>query len=307
VTEQHLQIPSESESENTFDLIAKMSEYMEKRERFAVLTVTRVIGSTMAKPGFKMLVSKDGVRVAGTLGGACPEAQLLELAMESMEKEEPKLIRVSLTNASESVSSLLEPPKGQNKTEEVPPDVDQEIVVETMCGGKMDVFIDPIVPPKRLILIGQGGRDDVEDALLRLGKFLGFYVEVIDPSPILSVHPDRLHDDVGFDLRKFHFVESDSVVVLTKGERDVPTLMAIFERTKRPQYVGLVASNRRVKEDTAQLRANKIPQDVIDTLHAPAGADIGAVTPNEIALSIISEVIATKNRRTVAPKPKIMA
>jgi xanthine dehydrogenase accessory factor len=310
VTDLSISSPSavEPESQNNFDFVTKMSELMEKREQFAVLTVIRTIGSTMAKSGFKMLVSSEGVRLAGTLGGACPEAQLCELAVQSMKEENPMLIRVSLSGAADSVSSMLGSKDKQAQTQSAaPPGVDQEIVVETLCGGKMDVFIEPFVPPKRLVLIGQGGRDDVEDALLRLGKFLGFYIEVVDPSPLLSIHPDRLHDDVGFDLRKFAFVKSDSVVVLTKGERDVPTLTAVLEKPVKPQYVGLLASKRRVSDDTGQLRANKVPQDVIDSIHAPAGADIGAVTPNEIALSIISEIIATRNSKTVVAKPKLRA
>ncbi len=164
----------------------------------------------------------------------------------------------------------------------------------------MEIYVEPYLPQQRVILIGQGGKDDVEDALVRLGKMLEFEVVVIDHNPILSEEPDETIRDADFDISKFKFNESDSVLVLTKGARDVAVLQALAKF--RLRFVGLLASRQRVTEDFEALRRSNAPKDFVDSIHAPVGVDIGAVTPSEIALSIISEVVATKYGKVLPRK-----
>jgi xanthine dehydrogenase accessory factor len=148
--------------------------------------------------------------------------------------------------------------------------------------------------------VGHGGKDEVEDSLVRLGKMLDFEVIVIDHSPVLSEQPDRLIKDPTFDIGKFDFSGNDSVVVLTHGEGDVETLRALSARKLR--YVGMLASRRRVKETVDRLRALKVGEEFVSSLRSPAGADIGAVTAEEIALSIMAEITAAKYGRDVLRK-----
>lgn len=258
-------------------------------EPFAVATVVKTEGSSIGKPGFKVIISGTGEVLYGTLGGACPESAIVPSAKKTMRTGSPKTVKVYLESVEDAVGAVL---KSQSE---------DEIHVETNCGGMMELYLEPYLPPRRLVLIGQGGKDDVEDALVRLGKSLDFEVVVIDHSPMLGEQPDQLIKDLDFSVDKFGFSDSDSVVVLTKGGRDVEILQALSKFKLR--YVGLLASGQRVRDDVAKLRESGVKEQFISSLRAPVGADIGAVTPAEIALSIMTEVVAEKYGKSVSRKP----
>lgn len=158
------------------------------------------------------------------------------------------------------------------------------------------------MPSERLVLIGQGGRDDVEDALVRFGKALDFEVVVVDPNPELTESPDRLVKTSVPDTETLALGDRDSVVILTKGERDVAVLTNLARTPAR--YVGMLASRHRVEKNRAELRQNGIPEEFLAELHAPIGVDIGARAPTEIALSILAEVVAAKYGKTRARAEK---
>jgi len=135
---------------------------------------------------------------------------------------------------------------------------------------------------------------------VKMGKSLDFGVVVIDHSPVLSEQPDELIKDIDYDLGKFPCASADSVVVLTRGERDVGTLAALSKVKLR--YVGMLGSRQRIREDLAKLREAGVGEQFIASLRAPIGADIGAVTATEIALSILSEIVAAKYGKEVLRK-----
>lgn len=255
---------------------------------FAVATVVKTEGSSLGKPGFKVIISSSGEVLYGTLGGVCPESAIASAAKMTMRTGTPKMLKVFLESVENSLGAVL---KSQNE---------DEVHVETNCGGTMEIYVEPYLPQQRLILIGQGGKDDVEDALVRLGKSLDFDVVVVDHSPVLSEQPDQLIEAVDFDIATFAFTNSDSVVVLTKGERDAETLkeLSVFKL----RYVGMLASRQRVREDLAKLRKIGVKEQFLSSLRAPVGADIGAVTASEIALSIMAEVVAAKYGKVLPRK-----
>ena len=255
---------------------------------FAVATVVSIEGSSLGKPGFKVVISGAGEVLYGTLGGVCPESAIVASAKMTMRTGLPKMVKVFLEGVENSVGAVL---KSQSE---------DEVHVETNCGGKMDIYIEPYLPQQRLILIGQGGKDDVEAALLKMGKGLDFDVVVIDHSPVLSEQPDQLIKDVEYDIGKFPFTNTDSVVLLTRGERDVETLAKLSEFKLR--YVGMLGSRQRVRDDLAKLRKTGVSEQFISSLRAPIGADIGAVTAPEIALSILAEILAAKYGKEVLRK-----
>ena len=268
---------------------AKMIDSLAARGApFAVATVVNTEGSSLGKPGFKVIISGAGEVLYGTLGGVCPESAIVSAAKMTMRTGTPKMIKVFLEGVENSVGAVL---KSQSE---------DEVHVETNCGGKMDIYIEPYLPQQRLILIGQGGKDDVEDALVKMGKSLDFEVVVIDHSPMLSEQPDKLIKDVDYDLGKFPFANTDSVVVLTHGERDVETLGTLSKFKMR--YVGMLASRQRAREDVTKLRESGVEEQFTSSLRAPIGADIGAVTATEIALSILSEIVASKYGKEVLSK-----
>lgn len=272
---------------------AKMTANLVSRgEPFAVATVVRVEGSTVGKPGFKVVISKDGEVLFGSLGGVCPDSAMADAAKKAMSTRSPRTVKVYLESVEKSVEAVV-----KSKT-------DDEVHVETNCGGTMEVYVEPYLPQQRLVLVGQGGKDDVEDALVALGKMMDYEVVVIDHAPVLSLEPDQLIKDVDYDLARFKFLESDSVIVLTKGARDVETLAAISKVKLR--YVGMMASRQRTMEDLAALRSAGVGEEFVGSLHSPVGLDMGAVTPAEIALSIMSEVVAVKYGRAL-PSKKLAA
>ncbi len=257
---------------------------MGRGEPFAVATVVKTEGASIGKPGFKLIISSTGEVLYGTLGGACPESAVVPYAKKTIRTGLPKTIKVYLESVEDSVGAVL---KSQGE---------DEVHVETNCGGNMELYIEPYLPTQRLVIIGQGGKDDVEDALVSLGKALDFEVVVIDHSPILTEQPDQ----VARDMEGFAFSDSDSVIVLTKGARDVETLEALSKFKLR--YVGLMASAQRAKDNLAQLKKDGVPEAFLSSLRTPVGLDIGAITPTEIALSIIAEVVADRYGKAAVRK-----
>lgn len=268
---------------------ARIHELTAAREPFAQATVTKTEGSTLAKTGFKILIDHDGRVVGGTLGGGCPEGPIVEVARQTMKDGRPRLVRVHLVDAAQAIQGTVGEPK------------EDEIYVETYCGGTLEVFVEPVLPAERLVIVGQGGKDDVEEALVHLGKGVGFEVLVVDPVPQLQEQPDRLVKAARIDPGELDLGTRDSVVVLTKGERDAAVLAALSRADLR--FVGILASRTRLKKDLEELRAQGVPDAFLARLHAPIGLDIGAQTPAELALAILADVVATKYGKDAPHKP----
>ncbi|MGI0070957.1 MAG: XdhC family protein [Thermoplasmata archaeon] len=267
-----------------------LASLVERREPFAVATVTRTEGSTLAKSGFKLLIAQTGEIAAGTFGGGCPEGPIVEAALEAIRVGEPRVLRVHLVDTEKSVSGTLH---------ESDPN---EIWVQTNCGGVLEVYLEPMVPTHRLVLVGQGGRDDVEAALVRLAKTLGYDVVVVDPAPALPEAPHELIRESQIDGHRLALSSHDFVVVLTKGERDVAVLEALSHFPVR--YVGMLASRHRVKQNVDELAKRGVSAEFVASIHSPIGLDIGAKTPEELAVAIMAEVIATKyGKGSPLPRP----
>jgi len=266
-----------------------LAELVGRREPFAVATVTRTEGSTLAKPGFKLLITDKGEIAAGTFGGGCPEGPIVEAARQAIAAGEPRVLRIHLVDTEQAVGGTVR---------ETDPN---EIWVQTNCGGTLEVYVEPMLPTHRLLLIGQGGRDDVEGALVHWGKLLGFEVVVVDPSPVLAESPHVLIEASHPDVEQLRLSRHDFVVVLTKGERDVAVLEAL-SRSPVP-FVGLLASRHRARQDREELTKRGVPSGFLDALRSPIGLDIGAKTPEELALAIMAEVVAVKYGKAPARPP----
>jgi xanthine dehydrogenase accessory factor len=270
------------------DFARLTDELAAKGEPFAVATVVKTEGSSLGKPGFKVVISGDGKVLYGTLGGSCPESAIVHTAKKVLSTGTPRVVKVYLESVEKAVEAVV---KSQNE---------DEIYVETNCGGTMEIYVEPYLPALRLVLVGQGGKDEVEDALVRLGKLMDYEVIVIDHSPELTQEPDKLIRDPNFDLLRFEFHPSDSVVMLTKGEGDAEALQAASRSPVR--YVGMMASRQRAADTIRELRKRGVSESYLGFIHTPAGADIGALTPAEIALSIMAEVVAVKYGKRVPNK-----
>jgi xanthine dehydrogenase accessory factor len=257
-----------------------LAELVARRAPFVVATVTKTEGSTLAKSGFKILITDAGEIAGGTLGGGCPEGPIVQVALETLTTGEPRVLRIHLVDTEGSVAGTLH---------ESDPN---EIWVQTNCGGVLEVYIEPMLPTPRLVVIGQGGKDDLEAALVHLGQRLGFEVTVVDPHPALPEPPHQIIRQSVVDPVALGLGGTDYVVVLTKGERDVAVLESI---SKVPvKFVGLLASRHRIRLDLDGLTERGVSLEFRNALHAPIGVDIGAKTPEEIAVAIMADVLATK-------------
>jgi len=241
----------------------------------AMVTVVATEGSTPQKAGARMLVRADGT-IVGTIGGGCLEAEMAWRAREAITARRAKLVAYDLTPDQAGDDGLV-------------------------CGGRMQVFIEPIEGTPCLCLFGAG---HVAQPLARLAKACGFRVEVSDDR-IKFANAERFPDadrivvdDVAAAAEKMSLGPSSYAVIVTRGHKgDGEALRAVVGRGLR--FVGLLGSRPKVVHIFAALRDEGVPTDELARIHAPSGIEIGAVTPEEIAVSILAEMIAV--RRGVDP------
>ncbi len=254
----------------TTELLEAALKRLHAGETVALATIVRAHGSTSRAIGSKMLIYSDGSSV-GTIGGDEMKRRVIEESKATLQKGIPQLIHYKL----EEVDSE-------------DPDIE---------GGENDVFIDVISGKKTLLVIGAGrlGRK-----LTSLGAFLGMRVIVFDDRSDYATKqhfPDAseiIVGDIGNKLKQFDITRWCYVVIATRGhESDSVALSAAIDSPA--SYIGMVCSKRRKKRLFRQLLAEGITQDLLDTVRAPIGLDIGADTPEEIAISVMAEIIETSH------------
>src|SRR5215831_17229217 len=250
---------------------------LERGEPAALVTIVRSSGSTPQRTGAKMLVFADG-RIVGTIGGGCYENDALGKAREAIASGKPALIKYDLNDDFVQESGLI-------------------------CGGQMEVYIDPIAASPALYIIGAG---HVGWHLARFAADAGFRIHVVDDREKFA-NRERFPaaeslavDDIGAWLHAADLPASAYVVVVTRGHtHDFEAVRALAARDLR--YLGLIGSRAKVARIFTALDAEGMPAECLDRVHAPIGLDIGAITPGEIAVSILAELIAIRHGKDVTP------
>jgi len=239
----------------------------------ALCTIIQAKGSTPRKAGAKMLVYKDG-SIVGTIGGGKIEAMVIEEALESIETGESKVRSFD----------LIDPKKGD----------------PGICGGTQDVFIDPLKQSEDLVVIGGG---HVGRAVVHLGRWLGFRVTLSDDreeycTPENAPGADAyVHCSLDELPGKYAFSDQSAIVLATRNNQvDIQGLPELLEAPSA--YIGVISSRRRWKLTREELVKEGVREQDLDRIRAPIGLDIHAETPEEIALSILAEVIQTKRSRS---------
>jgi xanthine dehydrogenase accessory factor len=250
------------------DLYNKAAELASQGQPFAVATVVQVEGSSSAKRGSKALFGALGQLVAGWIGGGCAESAVRSEALKSLETERPRMLTVDMS--------------------------DEELGVGMPCGGKMEIFIEPVLPKPDLLIVGHGR---IAEMLALLGHWMGFSVTVNDPGAEASAFPlaDRLVTE-DFDLVETPIGPRSYVVIATQHKRDHLWLQKALEGNAT--YIALIASRHRAQLVLEYLREAGLPAEKLDTVWAPAGLDIAAATPEEIALSVMSQMVALRRGGT---------
>jgi xanthine dehydrogenase accessory factor len=246
------------------DLLALAYDLARRREPFAVATVVRCERPTSAKVGARALVHADG-RVTGWIGGSCAEPLVVREALLALRDGQPRLLALVGPDG-----ARLGPREGV-----------REQAMSCHSGGTLEIYVEPVLPRPQLVLIGGG---PVIETLARLGGAAGFDVGRVDGEEGLAglaPGPDAC------------------VVVATHGRFDEAALDHVLRRETR--YASLVASPRRAAAVGEALLARGLPAGQLGRLKAPAGLDLGAVTPEEIAVSILAEIVQV--RRQAAPAP----
>ena len=260
------------------DIYEEIVRLRQEGRRGAVATIVNVRGSIPSFETAKMLVRDDG-SIVGTIGGGCVEAEVWQAAREIMEGEKPRTLTFNLN---------------QN------PKYDTGLV----CGGTLDIFIEPVLPPASLYIFGAG---HVALSLYRAAKTAGFDVTVIDDRESYANRerfPDAKEvfaEDFDQAMSRITPNETSYIVIVTRGHRDDMHVLRWAVQT-RARYVGMIGSKRKTIAITHELVKEGISEHLFQRIHAPVGLDIGAITPEEIAVAITAELIAVR-RRVERPLP----
>jgi xanthine dehydrogenase accessory factor len=239
------------------DLLALAAELGRRGQPFALATVVRCEAPTSAKPGAKALVRADGT-VSGWVGGACAEPVVVREALSAIRDGQSRLIGLYGQGG-----------RSPGRTEGI-----LEYAMACHSGGTLEIYVEPYLPKPLLLLVGRG---PVVEALASLGRAADHSVVVLAKETL----------DEG--LAQVALTPRASVVVATHGDADEEALTRVL--ASDAGYVSLVASRRRAAAVLEGLRRRGVPAERLGRLNAPAGLDIGAVTPEEIAVSILAEII----------------
>jgi xanthine dehydrogenase accessory factor len=260
------------------EVFSALSEALQRGEEVALVTIVASTGSTPQRVGAKMLVYADG-RTVGTIGGGCYENEAFWKAREAIKNRKPITLKFELNDDFAQESGLV-------------------------CGGQMEVFVEPVEPSPELFVFGAG---HVGYFVAKLAHEVAFKVHVIDDREKFA-NVDRfgpgidvIVDHIPTWLANHTLPPTAYAVIVTRGHtHDLDTLRALA--TSPHRYLGLIGSKAKVKRIFDVLIDEEgLPAESLQGIHAPIGLDIGAITPQEIAVSILAELIAVKHGRIAEP------
>ena len=236
----------------------------------ALVTIVSATGSTPREEGAKMLVKPDG-SILGTIGGGSLEAQVIEEAVEVIKQGKPKRLHMSLTAKEAEEAGMI-------------------------CGGDLEVFIEPVLNPPTLCIFGGG---HVSLPLAKMGKTLGFKIAVIDDradfasTDRFSEADTLLAEDFSKAFPQLKIDKSSYIVIVTRGHQHDELVLEWAVGTAA-KYIGMIGSQTKTETIFSHLLAKGITKEQLDRVHAPIGLEIEAQTPEEIAVSILAEVIKVR-------------
>jgi xanthine dehydrogenase accessory factor len=258
------------------DIYEQIVQLRREGRRGAVATIVNVRGSIPSFRTAKMLVRDDG-SIVGTIGGGCVEADVWQAAREVMESEKPRTLTFDLNQDPKYDTGLV-------------------------CGGTLEVFIEPVLPPALLYIFGAG---HVAVNVCKAAALAGFDPIVTDDRTSYATKERfpaaREVHALDFDeaMHKLEPNEASYIVIVTRGHRDDMHILRWAVQT-RARYVGMIGSKRKIIGIFKALQSEGVPAHLFERVHAPIGLDIGAVTPEEIAIAITAELIAIRRHADVA-------
>jgi xanthine dehydrogenase accessory factor len=255
------------------NIYSSILEAQSKGIASALCTVIKSSGSVPRHESAKMLVYLDG-RFVGTIGGGEMESRVIEAAKSIARSGEAKIVEYN----------LVDPKQGD----------------PGVCGGTVEIFIEPINPPATILIVGAG---HVGRATAKLAKWLGFRVIVADDRSDLA-SPEWIPDadqyvtgSIAQQLDQITINAQTYILSLTRGVKiDIENLPTLLETNAA--YIGVIGSRRRWQTALKELRAKGVSEEKLSRVHAPIGLELNAETPEEIAVSIMAEVVMERNKGT---------
>jgi len=273
------------------DILVLAAQRKSKGEPFALATVVRTVDVTAAKAGAKALIGQDGSISEGWIGGGCARAAVLKAARQALADGKPRLVSIQPKDL------LAEQGLGAGE------DRDGVIFANNFCPSKgtMDVFVEPILPKPALLVIGAS---PIAVALVDLAANMGFDVTVAAGKDDLARFGPVASKIEGFEIPPTNAPQT-YVVVSTQGSGDRTALKAAAALDAR--YIAFVGSRRKAATLRDELAGEGVSRARLEAIKAPAGLDIGAITTEEIALSIVTEMISIRraNREALASTDEI--
>jgi xanthine dehydrogenase accessory factor len=239
-------------------------------QRSAIATIVEVRGSIPSYESAKLLVREDGSMI-GTIGGGCVEAEVWNAAREVIETGKPRHMTFNLGQDAAYDNGLI-------------------------CGGQLDVFIEPVAPVPGAFIFGAG---HISKSLSKVATLAGFSTSIVDNRDTFAnrerfpeageIYAEE-YEDV---FPKLPITETSYIVIVTRGHRDDMRVLRWAVSTSA-RYISMIGSKRKVINVIKELEAEGIPRASFERVFAPMGFDIGAISPEEIAVSVVAEMIAVR-------------
>jgi xanthine dehydrogenase accessory factor len=262
------------------DLFEEIVRMRRSGQRAALATIVHTNGSIPSYESSRMLVREDG-SIAGTIGGGCVEAEVWAAAKEVMQKESPRKMVFNLNNEASYDNGLI-------------------------CGGTLEVFVEPILPQPMIFLFGGG---HVSMAVAKSASAAGFGIGVVDDRESFAnkerfpmAHEIRTNYEDAFE--KIRPNASTYLVIVTRGHKEDMRVLAWAVRTEA-RYIGMIGSKRKVLSVYKALENDGYKPEEFERVYAPMGLEIGALSPEEIAVSIAAELIAVRRNASNAAHKKL--
>ncbi len=264
----------------------KLEELRKKNEPFVTATVVRREVPSSGKSGDKAIVDKFG-RMTGWIGGGCVKGIILKEAHDAIKTGRSRLVKVGQSQATEKQDGVV------------------DYKMTCMSEGTVEVFIEPVLPSPHLVVMGKTA---IAKALIKIAKSAGFRITAVaaDITPQTFEKVDELITKI--NLEQVKLSSSSSIIVCTQGEQDEEALEQALQ--KNCAYIGFVASRKKKAGVFDYLQQHGIDKKKLDTIKSPAGINITAKRPDEVAISILAEIIQVHNSKPhneesfIDPKPQ---
>ena len=252
------------------DVFEELVRLRRAGRKCALATIVQVNGSIPSYESAKMLIRDDG-SMLGTVGGGCVEAEVWTAGREVIESEKPKHLSFTLNQDAAYENGLI-------------------------CGGQLNVFVEPVVPQPRAVIFGAG---HISKSLARVARTAGFATVIVDDRDAFACR-DRFPEadeifaeDYEAVFPKLSIGASSYLIVVTRGHRDDLRVLR-WAVTTPARYIAMIGSKRKTIAVVKELEKEGLPRQAFERIFAPMGFEIGAITPEEIAVSVVAEMIAAR-------------